>query len=193
MTRYLSAWASVYAQEATDSGNTVHSLVDQNANQSRLQGMIAKLKPNIVFLNGHGSETFVMGHDNQIIIDMDTANILEGTTVYALACRSTRQLGTKAKTLGAKGYIGYSEDFILVSQPRKIGHPTEDKTAALFLGPSNQIIRAITKGHSAGEAVRKGKKAFSDSISEALNSDVQSDDDKFIPYLFWNSRFLTAC
>ncbi|HUY84984.1 MAG TPA: hypothetical protein VMU97_00535 [Candidatus Dormibacteraeota bacterium] len=155
--------------------------------------MVKKNAPNIIFINGHGAEDRVAGQDHKIIIDTRSANILKNAIVYAVSCKSARMLGAQAIKAGAKAYIGYIEDFILVSQPRKTAHPQDDTTAALFLNPSNHIMTSLVKGHSAKKAVAKGRAEFAKSITSALNSDVQSDDDKYIPYLMWDRQFLTAC
>ena len=43
----------------------------------------------------------------------------------------------------------------------------------------SEIATTLSKGHSAEEAVAKGRQAFARSITTALNSDVQSDDEYF--------------
>jgi len=193
MTRYLSAWADKFTEQAKKRGHEVYELKEKSANKAKFHGMIKKNKPAIIFINGHGDKDRVAGQDHEVIVDSKSASILKGTTVYAVSCKSAQILGAQAIKAGAQGYIGYTEDFILVSQPRKTAHPKDDKTAALFLDPSNQVIAAVSKGHSAQEAVAKGRIGFAQSISVALNSDVQSDDDKYIPYLMWDRQFLSAC
>jgi hypothetical protein len=193
MTRYLSAWADIFINEAEKRGQKIYVLKGTNVNKTKFDGIIKKVVPEVIFINGHGRENAVAGHDHDIIVDSKSVAILNNTTVYALSCKSAQILGVQAVESGAKGYVGYSQDFILVSQPDKIAHPKDDKTAALFLEPSNMIVTAISKGYSTQEAVIKGKAAYAKSILSALNSDVQSDDDKYIPYLMWNRQFLTAC
>lgn len=193
MTRYLSAWANLFIGEAQKRGHVVYVLKETDANQEKFHGMVKKNAPSIIFLNGHGAEDRVAGQDHKVIIDTRSASILKNAMVYAVSCKSARTLGAQAVKVGAKAYIGYTEDFILVSQPRKTAHPQDDTTAALFLNPSNQIVISLVKGHSAKEAVAKGRTEFAKSITSALNSDVQSDDDKYIPYLMWNRQFLAAC
>lgn len=193
MTRYLTAWASTFIEQAKSRGHEVYTLKETNVNKQKFQSLVQKMKPEVIFINGHGNENSVAGHDHRVLVDFKSAKILKDAMVYALSCKSAQNLGVQAVKAGAKGYVGYSEDFILVSQPGKTTHPTEDSTAALFLEPSNQIIGALSKGHSAKEAVAKGRAAFAKSIRQALNSDIQSDDDKYIPYLMWDRQFLCAC
>lgn len=193
MTRYLSAWAGKYIEQAKKQGNDVYILRETNANKRQFKGMVTKTKPQIIFLNGHGDKDRITGHDHKVLVDFKSASILKDAMVYAVSCKSAQILGVQAVKMGAKGYVGYSQDFILVSQPDKTSHPKDDKTAALFLDPSNQVITALSKGHPSKVAVNKGKAAFARSINAALNSDIQSDDDKYIPYLMWNRQFLCDC
>lgn len=193
MTRYLSAWANSLIDELDKKGMPAYALREKDANRKKFEGMIQKQKPKIIFINGHGNADVVTGHDNEPIVDASNARLLKNSLVYAVSCRSAKTLGQLAVSKGAKCYIGYQEDFILVTNLEKTRHPMEDKTAALFLDPSNHVVRSLTKGHTPEEAIAKGKKAFSDSIRNALNSDVQSDDDKYIPYLLWNMQWLSLC
>jgi hypothetical protein len=193
MTRYLSAWANSLITELENKGMTVYALRGKDANRKKFEGMVVKQKPSIIFINGHGNTDIIVGHESEPLVDPTNASLLIGSCVYAVSCKSAKSLGKLAVQSGATGYIGYEEDFILVTNLDKTRHPLEDKTAGLFLEPSNQIVRTLAKGHNVPSALNKGKKAFSESIKKALNSDVQSDDDKYIPYLLWNMQWLTMC
>lgn len=193
MTRYLSAWAHVFIREISEKGREVYVLKEKDTNRKKFEGMVAKNKPSVLFLNGHGNTNVVTGHDHEVILDSKSVGLIKDLTVYAVSCQSAQGLGRLAVSNGVKGYVGYLEDFILISQSSKMRHPTEDTTAALFMEPSNQVIRSLAKGHTPAEAVKKGKAAFSESIRKALNSDVQSDDDKYVSFLLWDRQWLTSC
>lgn len=194
MTRYLTVWAQRFIDDATRHGNTIYTLKEEHVTRKEFESYVSKQQPEVIFINGHGAEDRIAGHDNEIILDTLNAHVLKDIMVYALSCQSATTLGVHAVSHGrAKGYIGYVEDFIVVSQPSKTTHPEEDSTAALFLEPSNVIITALSKGYSAQVAAEKGKEAYTRSIIKALNSDVQSDDDKYIPYLMWNRKYLSVC
>ncbi len=193
MTRYLSAWAGKFMDEAAAKGHTVHTLKDKKVTKTNFESMVAKVRPEVIFINGHGGEDRIGGHDNEVILDADSCSITVGAKVYALSCKTAVSLGPDAMASGAAAYIGYAQDFMLVSQPQNTHQPLEDETAALFLEPSNQIVGALAKGHDAKTAVAKGMAAYSRSIQKALNSDIQSDDDKYISFLLWDRMFLTNC
>lgn len=193
MTRYLSAWAGSYAEDMLAHNHQVHVLKEDKVNKTNFHGYINKNHPNVIIINGHGAEDRIAGHEHDIIIESQDAGVFAGSEIYALSCKSASVLGKVAVSLGATGYIGYSQDFILVSQPSKSTHPIDDETAALFLEPSKVIAISLAKGHGTDIAYSRGVAAYNESIRKALNSDVQSDDDKYIPYLMWNKQFLTNC
>ena len=53
--------------------------------------------------------------------------------------------------------------------------------------------KALLDGKSAAEAVELAKKEYDKSIERALGSDIQSDDDQFINWLYWDRDNLRLC
>jgi len=167
-------------------------LRDNKATRQNLESFATKHHPDIFFLNGHGSDYQVAGYNNEIILDYNNVITVAGANVYALACNSAAKLGSQAMQCGAKGYIGYNKEFILLSNSSKTAH-SKDEMAELFLQPSNIIVQSLCKGSSADEAAQRGRQAFRASLRTAMNSDIQSDNDKLVPYLFSDMRCLTSC
>lgn len=66
-TRYLSKWSKKIIKEASKKGINIIDLWRGKANRKRVIGILEKRNPNGVFLNGHGSDKFVAGHDLVII------------------------------------------------------------------------------------------------------------------------------
>jgi hypothetical protein len=193
MTRYLSTWAGEILKYCEAHGNATFVLRGEKANRHNLESSVRKHRPDILFLNGHGDDSRVAGHNNDIILDKDNIKIAAGTNIYALSCNSAARLGPLAMKNSAKGYIGYTKEFIMLSNAAKTAHGAIDDKARLFLEPSNAIVQSLVKGSTADGATEKGRRAFLDSIQKAVNSDVQSDDDKLVPYLFWDMKCLTSC
>jgi hypothetical protein len=193
MTRYLSTWAGEILRYCEAHGNATFVLSGEKANRRNLESFVKKHQPNILFLNGHGDDSRVAGHNNDIILDKDNVKIAAGTNVYALSCNSAAKLGALAMKNGAAGYIGYTKEFIMLSSATKTAHGAIDGKAKLFLEPSNVIVQSLAKGSIADDAAGKGRQAFLDSIKKAINSDIQSDDDKLVPYLFWDMKCLVSC
>jgi hypothetical protein len=145
----------------------VVDLDGDKANRERFMGTLEKTSPRFVFLNGHGNEKVVAGQNNEVLLkESDTA--IKDKIIYARACKSAQTLGPQTIENGATAYIGYVEDFIFVSEESKEARPTEDKVAALFLEPSNQVALSLLKGHSAEEADRRAKEKFRENIEAVM-------------------------
>ncbi|MBI2604008.1 MAG: hypothetical protein HYW56_00515 [Candidatus Harrisonbacteria bacterium] len=166
---------------------TVVDLEGEKATRERFIGTLEKKSPRFVFLNGHGNENVVCGHDDEILLkESDVA--VKDKILYARACKSAKQLGQKAIENGASAYIGYDEDFIFTTDETKSSRPVQDETAALFLEPSNQTAISILKGHTAEEANRRSKEKFAKNIRTLLLLGPSEDDYYAIRYLLWDMR-----
>ena len=67
-----------------------------------------------------------------------------------------------------------------------MSRPLKDKTAALFLEPSNYLAISLLKMHSAGEANKKSQGLYRKSIERLLVEGPISEDYDNIRILFWN-------
>jgi len=68
----------------------------------------------------------------------------------------------------------------------KISKPLEDKTAELFLVPSNYIAISLLKGHTAGNADNRSKILFRRNIEKLIIEGPSSDNYYTIRYLLWD-------
>lgn len=191
LTRYLHVWANRLIEECSRE-HTFIQLDGKKATRKRVHGILEKKNIDVALLNGHGSDSCIMGH-NEIIIDENNANLLSDKVVHALSCHTAKTLGPVAKSNGAKTYVGYKEKFVALLQSDKTNHPEDDDTAALFLNPAFAVQKALLSGKSGEDSVEIGRKAYNRSILEALNSDVQSDNDQFIDWLLWDRDNLVSC
>ena len=112
--------------------------------------------------------------------------------LHALSCRTAKTLGGLAMEVGAKGYIGYDENFVLVMRSGGLSQPLRDDLARLFLGPAFTAPRGLLNGKTASEAVGLARNAYKRSIVEALNSDVQSDKEQCMPWLLHDLMHIKA-
>jgi len=78
----------------------------------------------------------------------------------------------------------------LVTDRTKLSNPLSDVRAALFLDAAFVAPKALIDGKSVNEAVELTQNAFRRSIQKALNSDIQSDNDKCVSYLWWDLKHL---
>jgi len=183
---YLSRWSEKIIKEAKEKGVNVIDLYRNKANRKRVLGILEKRNPKLVVFNGHGGEDFVAGHDNEVILKNDDEEAVNSKIIFARSCKSAKVLGETAIKKGAIAYLGYKEDFWLVYTKEKIFKPLEDKTAELFLEPSNYVPIALLKGHSTGEADNKSKNFFRKNIEKLIIEGPSSDDYYAIRYLLWD-------
>ena len=186
-TRYLFYWSGKLIDLAKEKGFYVLDLDDKRANAKEFNSMVRKHEPSFIFINGHGNESIICGHDNEVLVEADkNEDIFKEKIIYALSCKSAKILGRKSIEKGALVYIGYDGDFIFWHDDEKVSRPLEDKTAALFLEPSNQIVRSILKGHSAEDSSNRSKNKFYENIKSLLSS--ESSNGFLVPYLLWDLK-----
>lgn len=190
-TRYISAWAGIIIDFASNRNHLILDLKKERALRIYVESMLKKQKPSLIFLNGHGNEQSVTGQDGEVLIEADgNEGLLKEKVIYALSCRSAKILGPKSVVKGAHAYIGYEEDFIFMFSNEKRTKPIEDKTAELFLAPSNQVIISLLKGHKVSEAHATAKKHFIRNIQKLLTSSSEKSDSSAVRYLIWDMRSL---
>jgi len=172
---------------AQEKGIKVWNLEGERANRKEVESIIKKRKPSLVFLNGHGDDGAVAGHNNEVLIEAgDNEDILASKIVYALSCKSGKKLGPESIKKGATVYIGYDDDFVFITNPNKVSDPLSDETASLFLEASNQIIISLLKGHSAKDCHDRSKKIFARNAAKVSTGD--SKEYLLAAYLLWNAE-----
>lgn len=188
-TRYLSNWAEEIIQLAERKGVDVIDLLRDKANRKELEGRIKKLLPELLFLNGHGDDDTIAGHDNEVLIKAeDNHEMLKGIITYALSCNSGKVLGQKVTEGNDSTFIGYSDEFIFVANNNYITRPLDDPQARPFMKSSNQVIVALIKGHSAREASERSKKLFQEHFIKLSSSNADQDSLQAAQFLWWNMR-----
>lgn len=185
-TSYLSKWSEKIIDLAEDKGIKVIDLHREKASRDRVIGTLEKTGTKLVILNGHGSDHSVHGHNNEVILKEGDTRAVKDKIIYARSCRSAKSLGKNSIAQGALAYLGYEEDFIMYSDETSAGKPLEDKTAELFLEPSNYIPISLVKGHTAGDANNRSKGLFRKNIERLIIEGPSSDDYNAIRYLLWD-------
>jgi len=189
-TRYISAWAEEIIKIAKSKNKQVFDLSKKRANRKEFESMVRKHNPDLVFLNGHGNETQVAGQNDEILLSLKgSRSLLKNKTIYALSCKSGKVLGPESVKSGANSYIGYTEDFIFLYDEKMINRPKEDKTAEMFLEPSNQVMVSLLKDHSAKEAHENSKQSFIKRIRKMLSSQSTRIESSAVRYLIWNMQY----
>lgn len=184
---YLFYWANKVIEEANKKNFQILDLSEEKANRKDFEGRIKKLKPGIVFFNGHGDSDKIAGHNNQVLVQKgENEQVLAGCIVYSFSCRSALELGKACVDSATLSYIGYIDDFVFLYEEDKTTHPLEDKTASLFLEPSNLIVISVLKGNSTGQAVKKSQEEFKRNIRKLITSDLPQEDKSPMPWLIWD-------
>ena len=186
VTLYLSKWSKHIIDEAQNKSFDVIDLHRTKANKERMIGTLEKRLVSLAVINGHGSSDAVAGHDNEILANDQNKSSLKGTVVYARSCQSAKKLGPAAVKAGAFAYLGYQEDFYFFTEPEKMSRPLEDKTAELFLAPSNYVALGLLKGHSAEDANNRSKAKFRKTMEQIFIAGTNSTNYYTLRFLYWD-------
>jgi len=188
-THYLSNWSKEIINIAEGKNIKVFDLNREKAIRTNVEVRLRKLSCNLTFFNGHGNFNVITGHNNEpIIIGGENENLLKSKIVYAISCKSAKELGPRSVKAGAVSYTGFDDDFIFVYEPENISRPLHDNTAKLFLEPSQLFMKSLIKGNSVREGMDKTKKLLADNFLKALN-DNDRDSAK---YLWWDLKHFVS-
>lgn len=182
-THYLYFWSVILIQEANKKG-TLYDLEKKKVNRKNIESYLRKQNPEIVILNGHGSEDCIVGNDDEIIISIENAGLLKDCNVYMRACSAGKILGKEIMKCGAKSFIGYKEPFHFYNKEEFIGKPLDDDYAKPFFDTSNQVGISLIKGKNAKEAQEDSLRIYKKTIAMLLTS--KSDNSFLVPDLLWN-------
>jgi len=186
-TRYLSAWAEEIIDFAKKKGVDVVDLAKEKANKNDFIGRMQKIRPDIVFLNGHGDDDCVTGHDYGVLIKAhENDDLLVGLITYALSCNSGKSLGVKVAANKNTTYIGYKDKFALVCSADCITKPLTDNRARPFMESSNQVMISLLKGNRAQDASDRSKGKFREHYRKLLSSGSDPDARMDAQCLWWN-------
>lgn len=184
---YLFAWAEKVLEFARAKNIFSVDLPGESANKNQFTSSIKKFKPSFIYLNGHGSQDSVTGFDNLPVLTFaDNEEITKDAVVYALSCQSAKRLGKSCVSRGARAYLGYDDDFIFVFDENSGNNLAEDKVAANFLTPSNELAQDLLDGKSTGEAFDNSQNIFEQSIVKFSLSDATVEQRELLPYLLWD-------
>lgn len=186
-THYLFHWNQKVIDFAKKRDIDIIDLQRERANRKEFTNIVVKRSPRLILFNGHGSGDSISGQDNEILVKIgENENLLKNKIIYALSCETAKLLGPESVSKGAVSYLGYDDVFIFYYSYDKIDRPLEDKRAALFLEPSNQVAISLLKGHTTGDAHQRSKKSFLKNIQKLLTS--ESAETYLVRFLIWDMR-----
>ncbi|MEK7496800.1 MAG: hypothetical protein AAB657_02740 [Patescibacteria group bacterium] len=188
-TKYLSVWAGEVINFAKEKGVEVFDLFKDKANKNDFVGRVKKLQPEIIFLNGHGNDDCVAGHNDEKIVEVkNNHDILRDTITYALSCNSGKILGPKVVENNTATYIGYQDEFIFVGNMNYLSRPQDDPMAKPFMEASNQVMISLLKGNEAQDASKKSKSKFEEHFVKLSSSNTDADSLQIAQCLWWDMR-----
>ena len=178
-TSYLFEWSKEIIKEAEKHGINVIDVNGHKVNQASVLGRLESLKPEFVFLNGHGDEKTYFGHDYAEVINLTTARALKQTLTFIRACGCLEQLGNKAVQDGCKAFIGYSQDFLSPISDQYCATPLRDPIAEPVKRVSNEIMHTLLKGKTPPEAVDASRRLTQQYINKIMFSPQFAQDPRF--------------
>jgi hypothetical protein len=177
--QYLYAYSEEIINEAEELGWKTNPVEDEKNTKHEIESRLAKIKPDFIFFNGHGSEESLHGYRDEKIVDLSSASILAGKVVFARSCSALKKLGNEAVNKGCKAFVGYRGEFLI---PRKNAYestPKQDPVAKPVLEVSNIVGKLILKGDDVQTAVDAAQRKASDLMLKMLASGEPYDGATF--------------
>lgn len=189
LTDLLYYWCEAVLKQAKEKGYRTLDLSGEKANKKAFTSYMKKNKPALVFLNGHGSEAAITGHDNEVLVAVNAGDeLFGGSVIYARSCNAAQILGTAVIQKGAKAFLGYKRKFTVAFSDVRPSQMLTDNLARLFLEPSNLIPISLLKGNSVGEADRRSKDAMRKNFSYMISSAATFEEQSVASYLWGNIK-----
>lgn len=121
---------------------------------------------------GHGSPTQFCGHNDQVILDVDTIPEIRDKVVVLISCETAQRLGPALVDAGASGYIGFNKDLVWVCDADRASTPWSDKLAATVMRPISDCINSILDGRTVGESFEV--------LTAELWSNAEAEEDEIV-------------
>jgi len=190
-THFLSNWIGKTIGLAQSKGLTVLDLNRERANKSEVESVLKKRNPKLVVFNSHGNADRVTGNNNEpLIVANRNEDLLKSKIIYAISCKSAKELGPKSVVAGAISYSGYDDDFMFVYAPEQLTRPLQDDTAKLFLEPSVLFVKSLIKGNKLRVARKKTEDLMKKNILTLLQG--TPEDVSSAKYLWWNLQHFVS-
>ena len=180
-TTYLSHYSKLVIKYAKDNLVPVKDFKPGTVKKEILSKFIKKQNPKLLFFNGHGGEDCIEGEKGDIIIKKDENDeLLKGKITYARSCFVAVSLGKKCSTFG-KGtcFIGYEFPFQFWFDETRTTNPIKDKIAALYLEPSNELVKYLIKGNFTKTAFDKSRELMVENMNKILKENEPGALERF--------------
>ncbi|PIV62914.1 hypothetical protein CO083_00935 [Candidatus Roizmanbacteria bacterium CG_4_9_14_0_8_um_filter_34_12] len=190
-TTYLYWWSKKVIDKCQEKEIKYFDLKGKKASKKNFDSYLKRNNPSFIFINGHGSEEVVTGWNNEILLKVGGQLDVRGRIIYARSCMAGLKLGKVSVDSGAKTFIGYTKNYVLLFLTTKKTRPLSDNLSALFLEPSNLIPISLINGNTVEEADRKSKNLMKKNLREILSSN-KSDKKEIASYLWHDIKYQTV-
>jgi len=158
-TNYLFAFSRKIIKVANENGWDMIELKRPRLRRKEFVNILRKKDPSFVCFNAHGDASTIygdkVGNTAEFLIKHNRNHeLLNDRLVYARSCWTAKELG-KAYEGGAGCFIGHNHPFVFWIDDNRSANPITDKTAHLFLDPTNLLVESILKGNSAQDSAEK--------------------------------------
>ncbi len=171
ITFYMHEWSVPVKELAERKGIKVDCVDGPRAVKQEIISRIKKLKPDFVFLNGHGDNKTFYGYDDNPAIEISDASMLADRIVFARSCNCAQKLGKSAvEKHECKSFIGYEYEFFNVRQTEAEITPRQDNVSRPIWEVSNAVPISLVKGATVDEAVEASHKMATREISKLIFS-----------------------
>jgi len=180
-TTYLSHYAKLVIKYAKEKGIAVTDFKPGTVKKETINKFMEKQKPRLIFFNGHGGEDCIEGEKGEIIIkENENDELLKDKITYARSCFVAVSLGKKCSGFG-KGtcFIGYEFPFQFWFDETRTTNPIKDKIAALYLEPSNELVKYLIKGDFTKIAFDKSRELMVKNMNEILKENEPGALERF--------------
>lgn len=194
LTDLLFYWSQEVVDEAKHRRFNVLDLSGEKANKKTFASYVRKHRPDLIFFNGHGSAHAITGHNNEVLVEVNSGDdlLLAGSIVYARSCDAAQNLGVVLVKKGTKAFLGYRRKFTVAYSDIRPSRILADKLARLFLEPSNLAPICLLKGNTVGEADTRSKAAMYRNFSYMLSSAASWEEQSVASYLWGNIKAQTV-
>lgn len=171
ITHYMFHWSIPVINEAENKGFRVTKIDGVKALKGKILSCMEALKPDFVFLNGHGNNTVFYGNDKCAAITLSEAHVFTDTISFVRSCNSATELGEKAvSTHNCQCFIGYKSNFWNAYQNEKYSQPLNDPVSRPVMETSNLVPLHLIRGDSTKESVEASHRAAEQEIEKAIFS-----------------------
>jgi hypothetical protein len=171
-------WTVPFIEEAESRNMKVDCVDGSNVTRGEIASRLVKLKPDFVFLNGHGDRKTFYGHNDEPAIEISDGQLFSEKIVFSRACDCAAELGKEfAETYGCKAFIGYGMPFVNVRQTNIEVKPLQDKMSKPIWEASNAVPHGLVKGLTVSESIEASHRKADKEIERILfSSDVGAID-----------------